>query len=316
MRGQQSRDRPQRGPVQKFFYWFAILLIVFVWIYAFRAYFRHYDSVHPDIAWAEAWVQTDIVNVEGILLWNEDLILSPRDGTVKFPMGRGPLRVPRGAVVAKVTDGGGTYDIKTRDEGYFVAGLDGSEGGWKYSALWPGMKELPVVSPLKMTEESAKVKKNSPVGKLIPQPQDLRFIGYVDMTEGMTKSLASNNLPVKMDTLDTSSKAYVRVYETAAGKAKVYLNVPWFPPEAIMSRRYKLIVEEGETSGIAIPETAVDTKNGKTGAYVVKGTEASFVEIKGRVIGGGRFLATEGLALGDAVIVDAGGAREGRVRLW
>jgi hypothetical protein len=298
------------------FYWLVVSTIVCMWIYAFRAYFDHYDSLHPDIAWAVPWVQADVVRIDGILLWDEEVVVSPVSGAVRYPMGHGPLRVPRGAVVAKVYSGATVTDVKTRSDGYFIAGLDGSEEKWRYSTLWPGSKELPIPSPVKMMDDGMAVKRGERIGKLAPQPQDLRLIGYVDLSGGIAERLASNNIMAKMDDLDTPSRAYVRVFEVLGHRAKVYLNVPWFPVETLMSRKYRLLIETGESAGVVIPETAVSVRGERRGAFVIRGSDAVFVDLKGRAIDGGRFLVTDGLRLGDAVVVDAGSAREGRVRLW
>jgi hypothetical protein len=298
----------------RIFYALSVTLMACGWIYAFKSYFDHYDGIHPEITWAEPWVQVDVARADGVLLWNEEIIPAPVDGTVKYPAGKGPVRAPKGAVVAKIVSGSAEYDVKMKEDGYFVAGLDGCEGRWKYSALW--LEDPPDPSPLKMLEDGARVLKGAPVGKLIPQPQDLRMIGYVNLSEGMADKLESNRLMIKMDELDTSSRAYIRVYEIIGHRAKIYIDIPWFPPYTLMSRKYTLLAETGETSGVAIPESAVGSLEGKQGAFVLKGSNAVFTGIKGRVIDGSRFLVTEGLKLGDAVIADAYGAREGRVRLW
>ena len=261
-------------------------------------------------------VQAYVVTVDGILLWDEEVIVSPASGTVRYPMGPGPFRAPRGAVVARIYSGSTVTEVKTRRDGYFIAGLDGLEEKWRYSTLWPGSKELPDPSPVKMMDEGTAVKRGERIGKLAPQPQDLRLIGYVDLAGGVAERLTSNSVMAKMDELDTPSRAYVRVFEVVGHRAKVYLNVPWFPVETLMSRKYSLLVEMGESSGVAIPETAVGTIGDRRGAFVIRGSDAVFVDVQGRVIDGGKFLVTNGLKLGDAVIVDAGSAREGRVRLW
>jgi hypothetical protein len=314
MRGQPAGGRGFSA--YRIFYGLIVLLIVCVWIYAFRAYFAHYDSLHPEIAWAVPWVQVDVVRVDGILLWDEEVVPSPRDGTVQYPMGRGPVRVPRGAIVARVSSGRDHSDVKAKSDGYFIAGLDGSEEKWRYSSLWPGTKELPSPPPVKMIDDGARVKKGERIGKIAPQPQELRLIGYVDATDEMKDRLSSNKIKAKMDMLDTPSAAAVRVFETFGHRAKIYLNVPWFPRDILMSRQYSLLIETGETSGVAVPESAVTVRDGRRGAFVIRGADAVFVEVKGRVIDGSRFLVTEGLKLGDAVAIDAGSSREGRVRLW
>jgi len=311
-----NTQRSGTGTAYRIFYGLILLIITCVWIYAFRAYFAHYDSLHPEIAWATPWVQVDIIPMDGVLLWDEEVLTAPRDGTVKYPFGRGPIRVPRGVTVAQVSSGSAASEIKSQSDGYFVAGLDGSEENWRYPLLWPGINELPEPAPLKMINDGASVRRGEKIGKIVPQPQELRMIGYVDLTEEMKACLNANRVMAKMDMLDTSSRAFVRVFETYGHRAKVYINIPWFPPQVLMSRKYRLLTETGEMSGVAIPESAVGIKDGRIGAYILRGSDSSFVEVKGRPIDGSRFLVTEGLKLGDAVIVDAYGAREGRVQIW
>ena len=312
----ESGNKQRWGTAYRIFYGLVVFLILCVWAYAFKAYFEHYDSMHPEIAWALPWVQIDVVQIDGILLWDEEVLVAPNEGTVKYPSGRGPIRVPRGAIVARISSGNKASDIKSPNDGYFVAGLDGFEENWRYSLLWPGIRELPDPAPLKLINDEAQVKKGEKIGKLVPQPQELRMIGYVDLTEEMNECLNKNRVMAKMDEMDTSSRAFVRVFEAYAHKAKVYLNMPWFPPHILMSRKYNLLAETGETSGVTVPESAIGVKEGRQGTYVLKGSDSSFVEVKGRPIDGSRFLVTEGLKLGDAVIVDAYGAREGKVQIW
>ncbi|MDR1580904.1 MAG: efflux RND transporter periplasmic adaptor subunit [Synergistaceae bacterium] len=312
------KESPKRT-AYRIFYGFFVILIVAVWIYAFKFYFGYYDSVHPKITWASPWVQTDIVPVDGLLVWDESVLTSPRDGTVKYPLGTGPVRVPKGATVARVSSGSSASDIKSSQEGYFVAGLDGSEGDWKYSEIWRNTEQYDPKT-VKMSKDGAKVRNGSPIGKLVNQPQTLRLMASVYLTEGMKKELSSKTVKVKMDTLDTPSQAEVDVYdpEESGTSAKVLLKLPWFPPRVLMSRKYRLLVQTGETSGIAIPEAAVTVKDGKRGVYVLKGAESVFTEIiEGRVIDASKFLVISAdLKFGDAVIAEAEDAREGRVRLW
>jgi hypothetical protein len=316
---EHAANEYHKSPAYRIFYGFFIVLIAVVWIYAFTLYFRHYDSVHPKITWASPWVQTDIVPVEGLLLWDESVLTSPRDGTVKYPLGPGPIRVPKGAIVARVSTGSSAFDVKSQEEGYFIAGLDGSEGSWKYSGIW---KEPEKYDPktVNMSKDGDKVKKGSPIGKLVGQPQTLRMIARVVLTEGMKKEMPSKTIKVKMDPLDVPSQAEVEVYDPEGSyvSAKVLLKVPWFPPQVLMSRKYKLLVQTGEISGIAVPEAAVAVKGGKRGVYVLRGAESVFIEIiEGRVVDASKFLVVSAdLKLGDAVIAEAESAREGRVRLW
>lgn len=316
MKSRKLREKREKSLAYRIFYILAVAAIAAVWIYAFRSYFRHYDSLHPEITWALPWVQIDMIISDGVFLWNETLVTAPRAGTVSYPLGAAPTRVQKGATVARVKSGSAAYDIKASSEGYFVAGLDGLEGKWRYASLWPGTSELPKTDLLKLFKDGHNAKKGAVIGKIIPQPQDLRFIGYANLTGELEKKLAANKVMVKMDELDTPSRAPVRVYEALGHRVKMYLSMPWFPPEMLLSRSYRLIVEAGESSGVVVPESAVTMRSGKNGAFVIKGSEAVFTEVEGRVIDGDRFLVAKGVKLGDAVIVNAESAREGRVKLW
>ena len=81
------RKLESSGGPQRILYFFAVFLLVIVWCYAFVAYFKHYDSIHPQVVWATPWLETEVVSVDGILLWNEVLLFAPRSGTVLFPHG-------------------------------------------------------------------------------------------------------------------------------------------------------------------------------------------------------------------------------------
>ena len=308
-----------KSTAYKIFYGFFAILIAAAWIYAFRLYFGHYDSIHPRITWAAPGVQTDILPVDGLLLWDESVLPSPRDGAVKYPLGTGPIRVPKGAAVARVTSGSSASDVKSPEEGYFVAGLDGSEGNWKYSAIWNEIEKFDPKA-VKMLKDGDKVKKGAPIGKIVRQPQQLRLVANVILTEGMKKELSSKTLKIKMDPLDPPSQAEVDVYdpEKSGASARVLLKVPWFPTQVLTSRKYRLLVQTDEISGLSIPESAVTVKEEKQGVYVLKGAESVFTKIiEGRVIDASKFLVISAdLKLGDAVIAEGEGAREGRVRLW
>ena len=38
--------------------------------------------------------------------------------------------------------------------------------------------------------------------------------------------------------------------------------------------------------------------------------------VEGKYVGDGKFLATKGITVGDPIVKDASGAREGRIQLW
>lgn len=311
------RYKPERKKRLRPLYWLNVAIVILLWIWGFRLYFERYDFLHPEITWAAPGIDEELVAVEGALLWKEVVLISPADGTVTYPQGSGPVRVGKGAVVAVVRSGSGTSQIKAYQQGYFAAGVDGSEDKWKYSELWPGSEPLPAAGPLELIENGAQVARGQPVGKLAEQPQELRFIGYTKIAGNMERQINNKRLKVKMDEEDTVSTAAIRVHnEMADGRVKLYLNLPWFQPSLLLSRGYRLVIEAGSVEGAVVPKSALLRKNGIMGVYIVRGSRVLFNQVEGKTIEGGKFLVTKGLSVGDAIVEDASTAREGRVQLW
>lgn len=311
------RFKPEEKNWLKPLYWLIVGAVVALWIWGFMLYFQRYAFLHPEVTWAVPGIDEELVVVDGALLWKELVLTSPAEGTVTYPQGRGPVRVSKGAVVAVVKTASGSSQIKAYQQGYFVAGLDGSEESWKYSELWPGSEPLPVADKLTLAENGAQVARGQPVGKLIEQPQELRFIGYTKIAGNMERQIKNKRLKVKMDENDTVSTADIRVHqEMRDGKVKFYLNLQWFQPSLLMSRNYRLIIEAGSVEGAVVPESALLRKNGALGVYIVRGARVLFHQVEGKAIDGGKFLVTKGLSIGDAIVEDASTAREGRIQLW
>ena len=221
--------------------------------------------------------------------------------------------VPRGAVVARV----GGRDVKAYQQGYFVAGKDGREQGWRYSALWHAKRsEFTKESKLRYFGDGAQVARGQMIGKIAEQPQELRFIGYLPSRGDIAKQLKSEKLRVRMDAEDTVSDAVVRVTRKDGKLTKFALAMPWFPPEMLKSRNYELIVDAGQTRGAMIPQSALLEKGGKKGVYMIRGARVVFAPVLGKTLNGGMFLVTKGISVGDAVVEDAASAREGRIQLW
>jgi len=86
-------------------YWIAVLLVVIVWAVAFKLYFDRYDYLHPDVTWAVPGVDTQLVEIPGVLLWKEIPLVANASGTVSYPQGTGPVRVAHGSVVARIISG-------------------------------------------------------------------------------------------------------------------------------------------------------------------------------------------------------------------
>lgn len=289
-----------------------VLLIVAGWIWAYGAYMRHYREMNPEIAWVVPWVHRDLVPLKGVLLWNETVLVAPGTGVVRYPLSAGPVKVARGAVVATVNG----VAVRAPSQGIFLAAVDGKEGRWRYPLLWPGQDELPPAPPVRWFRDGQTLKGRAPLGKVVLQPQEIRLLGYLDLVGTIPKGLEDRRLAIRRDPDDTGSMGEVRVYEKLGARSKLYLGLPWITPDLVRSRGIVLQVEAGQMEGVAVPETALTTRQGHRGVFSVRGAQAVFQKVEGKPIGGGRFLVNQGLSLGDAVIVEGAHAREGRVQLW
>ncbi len=306
-------DEPRRfNPM----YWLMVFLVIIIWIWAFKLYFDRYEYLHPEITWAIPGIDVELVEISGVLLWKEVPLPASAEGIVTYPQGTGPVRVSRGSVVAKITSGNRAYEVKAYQQGYFVAALDGKEQTWRYSEIWPGFQTLPEPGALNRLKNGLLVGKGQPVGKLIEQPQELRFIGYSRILGNMAEQIKNKKLLVKMDGVDTVSAADIRVSTKADNKIKLYLTLPWFQPESVLSRKYTLTIEAGRTEGALVPQTSIIELDGRSGVYMVRGSRVVFVPVRGKRVENKMFIITEGVSVGDAIVEDASTAREGRIQLW
>jgi len=307
-------EEQERGG--NFIYWFGIILIIMAWVFAFKLYFNNYENLHPDIAWAAPGMSRNTATAEGVYLWDETLLITPIAGKVYYPHGKGPVRVSFGQVVAKIVGETSTKEIRAFQQGYFIAGTDGKEGNWRYSLIWPDLKTVPDSVPVSMFEDGTVVGSKAAVGKLVPQPQEVRFIGLVDASSELKPQLERKQLRYMMDEEDTSSSADVSIYMEKEGKIKFLATLPCFRPEFLSDRRGKIVVETGHEDGAVVPQSAVGKLHDKTGVFLVRGTRVLFKEVKGHAIEDNRFLVTEGINIGDAVVENAQEAREGRIQVW
>ena len=309
------RFEPEERREFKPLYWAAVLVVILLWIWAFKLYFDRYEYLHPEVTWAVPGVDNQLVKIDGVLLWKESPIVAKNSGVVSYPQGTGPVRVARGSIVARVTSGGRVYDIKAYQQGYFIAAIDGQETSWRYSDIWPSDK-LPTPHKLSRIKDGLTVGVGLPVGKLIAQPQELRFVGYMKTAGDMAEQIKNKTLRVKMDKDDTISRADVRVTMEQAGRTKVYITLPWFQPEMLLSRKYTLTVEAGRSEGALVPSSAMAEKDGAKGVYLVRGSRVVFRAVEGKPVSNRKFLVTKGISVGDAIVEDSSSAREGRIQLW
>ena len=300
-----------------FTYWLAVVLIVTAWIFAFKCYFSSYENKHPDITWAAPGTNRQIATVKGFYLWEEEVIKTPCAGKVYYPHGEGPVRVSKGQGVAKIVSESGEKILYASRPGYFIAGTDGKEGNWRYSLLWPDITDrLPETDDLTMHRNGDEAAANAVIGKLIPQPQNLRFVGLADKDSVTAVQLRDKKLRLMMDAEDTSSPADVNISVENGDKIKFLLVMPWFNMNVVKSRSGKINIESGSEDGAFVPSSAVTERHGKKGVFLVRGTRVVFKKIKGVEMPGGKYLITEGLNVGDAVVTDAKNTKEGRVQIW
>ena len=76
-------------------YWLGVVVIAALWVLAFKSYFDRYEYLHPEITWAIPGIDTQIIRVKGLLLWKENVLLSPASGALSYPLG-GKYHVPHG----------------------------------------------------------------------------------------------------------------------------------------------------------------------------------------------------------------------------
>ena len=299
-------------------YWLALILIAACWILAFKCYFRSYENQHPDIAWAAPGSNRRTEQAEGLFLWDETVLSAPVAGKVYYPHGEGPVRVSSGQTVAKIVSASGAEKyVRAFQQGYFVAGTDGNEGKWRYSLLWPELKEdLPEISPVTLHHDGDAVEEGAAIGKMIPQPQNLRFIGLVDKDSVLNRQLKKQHLRLMMDSEDTPLLTDISISVDSGKKVKFLVTVPWFEPSVVLNRRGFVTAESGRLEGAVIPRSAVVKRRNVQGVYLVRGTRVFFKEIKGELTEDDKFIVTEGVFAGDAIVEDAEKTKEGRIQVW
>ncbi|MDO9507803.1 MAG: efflux RND transporter periplasmic adaptor subunit [Thermovirgaceae bacterium] len=300
----------------KTLYYFFTLCIILGAAFVYRAWWDRYFRLRPELAVAEPAVLSIDVPMEATLVWEEEMVLSPAEGTVSFLKGSGPVYCARGDTVAVLSGPSGKRVIKAPRPGYFIAALDGSEGNWSYGDLWPGSSSLPRPGPLLFISEGAKVRAGEPLGKMIPQPQQLRCVAYLDKTAYTGDLDSRKNLELKKALSELPFRTEVRAVKDLGPALKVYLSLPFFSGEDLRSRSVTFLFHAGQMRGVMIPESAVVMRNRKKVVFLVTGDRSKAVEVSGTPVSGKRFLVESGLAPGDLVIISGADAEEGEVRLW
>lgn len=301
--------------VKRTLYFGTVLAVAALTVWLYLAWLERSALESPDLIAASSYVYRERIPARGLLVWDEEIVVSRADGLVYYPA-PGPRRVARGETVASIESKSGRVEVRSEIVGYFVPGLDGSEGNWRYSSLWAGTAPLPAAPPLVEFSSGRPVRRGEAIGKIIPQPQDLRCVTYVDLTPSLEKDIRAGFASMRLREGGRPARVPVRASQFIGVKTKLYLTLPFFPAEMARSREISFILETGESLGVLVPETSVMYRGGKLGVLQVDGNVASFKEVWGMPVEGGNFFIQKGLQPGNVVVLDADGAKEGKIRLW
>ena len=313
MRRRRRNDLPKRLLL------YTILLLIGVMGYKiYRVWFETYSMSHPQIIEAVTTNYNEEQPLEGILLWDEQLIYAPKEGILNYPSPR-PHIAAKGEIVAAID---GTA-VKAPYEAYFYPGLDGQEGNWVYPKLWPDFSPFPEITDAPLIENGTRLNRGDPIGKLVPQPQVLRCIAYLDSTPSLERALASKeNATIRLRTEfdGKDRKADVVAVKSNGPKLKVYLRLPFFPPEVLRSRIFRASVITDIQKGLMVPDTAVITKGGHNMVFVVQGNTPELRVVEGFPADEGDFFIEKGVEPGSKLILnaDALSRRMGdeNIRIW
>ena len=275
----------------------------------YEAWYEDYSLSTPRIIEAVSTSYTEEQPLEGILLWEEQLIYAPKKGILTYPSPR-PHMVSKGEKLAALD---GTA-VQAPYPAYFFPALDGQEGNWFYSRLWPDFAPFPEFDNAELLESGTIMRRGDPIGKLIPQPQTLRCIAYLDSSPSLNRNLNVKEpfLRIKLNENSKEHKAEVVAFKYSGLKLKIYLRLPFFPPDVLRSRRFSAKVVTGIEYGVMVPDTAVITKNGKNMVFLVQGNSPVLKEIEGfPVLGNGmfdekNFFIEKGIVPGNRLILNAG----------
>ena len=305
------RSRNDWGLIKNLIYYSAIFIVLVVVAMVYRLWLNNYNMLHPEVVQAVAMGYVEELPLEGLLIWDEQVLDTPKEGILTYPSPL-PRRVAKGEPLAAV-DG---VAVKAGSPGYFIPALDGQEGNWVYSRLWSGFADFPAFGPALPLRNGEYLGKGIPFGKLIPQPQDLRCIAYLDRTPSLERDLKRGFIEIKTEPNGKARRAAIRTTFSEGQKIRVYLTLPFFPPSVLTSRAFVCSVLTGDRQGVSVPDTAVVLRDGKLGVLMVQGSVTEFIEIDGFPASEGSFFVTKGVLPGNVVVLHADKVREGAVRLW
>ena len=298
---------------------YSVILIIFGLGYqVYGLWYSTYRLSHPQIIEAVTTNYSEEQPLNGILLWDEQLIYAPKSGILTYPTPR-PRIVAKGEMLAAL-DGTAVY---APYPAYFYPGLDGEEGSWVYPKLWPDFAPFPEFQNADLIENGTYIQRGEPIGKLVPQPQILRCIAYLDNTPSLERAVRNTNDPairIRTELEGKERKAEVVAHKSAGQKMKVYLRLPFFQPSILRSRRFTATVVTDEQKGVMVPDTAVITRGGKNMVFVVQGNSPELREIEGFPADEENFFIEKGVAPGNKLILNADSLSQSMgdeiIRIW
>lgn len=310
--------RRRKAALKKFLRLVNYIIIILIFALGYRVYriwYENYRQSHPHVIEAVSTDYYEEQPLEGLLLWDEQLIYAPQDGLLNYPSPR-PRMVAKGEILAALD---GTA-VRSPYPAYFYPGLDGQEGNWVYPKLWPDFAPFPEFDNADLIENGTHLRRGEPIGKLVPQPQVLRCIAYLDRTPSLERALRKKDNPtirIRTEYEGKDRKAEVVAVKSSAQKFKVYLRLPFFPPEVLRSRSFTASVVTDVQKGVMVPDTAVIMKNGRNMVFIVKGNTPELLAVDGFPAGDEEFFIEGGVQPGAKLILNADKINlDENLRIW
>ena len=306
--------RRRRGLPQRLLYYSLLIFICLMGYRVYSSWLEDYKLSHPQIIEAVTTNYSEEQPLDGILLWDEQLIYATQDGILTYPSPR-PRITAKGEILAAL-DGSA---VIAPYPAYFYPALDGQEGNWVYPKLWPDFAPLPEFEEAHLIENGTHMRRGEPIGKLVPQPQILRCIAYLDTTPSLERALSNKDNPViriRTEYEGKERKADVVAVKSSGQKLKVYLRLPFFPPSVLRSRKFTASVITDVQKGVMVPDPAVITKEGKNQVYVLEGNSPVAKEVEGFPADEKNFFIEKGVRHGEKLILDAEVIKNENERLW
>ncbi len=310
--------RQRRKFFQRLFNYVVFIIILMIGYRVYKLWYENYKLSNPQLIEAMSTNYNEEQPLSGILLWDEQLIYAPQDGIFTYPSPR-PRYVAKSEIIAAL-DGAA---VRAPYPAYFYPALDGQEGNWVYPKLWPDFAPFPEFESAKLIENGTFIGRGEPIGKLIPQPQVLRCIAYLDYTPSLAKALNKKDNPtirIRTEFEGKERRAEVVAVKSLGQKLKVYLRLPFFPPNALRSRLFAASVITDIQKGVMVPDTAVITRNGKNMVLIVNGNSTELHAVEGFPADEGNFFIEKGVLPGNKLILNADtiifNFKEENIRIW